>query len=229
MGIPKVGGHLQSTAFNILSSSRYKFESFCPKIGSCSLDLALKRDHSNFIYIGGTAYNFLNVFRKFSANAENEYPLSESSVHCLEFLSETETSIAFSILSSRLVFWLWHTQADGFHVPGWFIRGIPFQKETFSEKQLSRLNEIGTSLWSKVQSHRFISINGGKLTYTFRPLSCNEERDEIDSILVKASNLPSELTWELKEFVRKIVIVDENDHKRKHLTNYFSGGNSLCM
>ncbi|MEK7846039.1 MAG: N-6 DNA methylase, partial [Nitrospinota bacterium] len=228
-GIPKIEGHLQSSALGILKSSNYRFELFCSKINSCSLSFTLKREDSNFIYIGGTAYNFLNVFRKFSAGIKNEYPLSKNPVHSLEFMSEAEASAAFAILSSRLIFWLWHIQADGFHVTSWFVRSLPFQRETFSSKQLNRLSELGASLWSKVQAHCFSSINGGKLTYTFRPLSCNEERDEIDLILVKASNLPPEFALELKEFVRKIVVVDENDNKRKHLKNYFIGGIKLCV
>jgi len=132
-------------------------------------------------------------------------------------------------LSSRLVFWLWHAQSDGFHVPGWFIRDLPFQPENFPpenipNEQMDRLSTLGACLWSKVRSHRFSSINGGKLTYTFRPLSCNEERDQIDSILVSASGLPANMVVELKKFVRKIVVVDESDNKREHLKNYFTGG-----
>src|SRR3990172_5900138 len=123
-GIPKVDGHLQSAAFAILRNAKYRFESFCLKIDSCCLALALKRECSNHVYVGGTAYNFLNVFRKFPITIGNEYPLSENPIHCLEFISEAEVSTAFAILSSRLVFWLWHVQADGFHVPGWFIRGL---------------------------------------------------------------------------------------------------------
>ena len=219
---------MQSIVFNTLGNSKYRFESFCAKKDSCSLDLALRREYFNFVYVSGTAYNFLNVFHKFSIANGNGHPLSESRIHSLEFVSETEASAAFSILNSKLVFWLWHTQADGFHVPDWFIRTLPFQKETFSVKQLSRLSELGKHLWTKVQAHRFSSINGGKLTYTFRPLSCNGERDEIDSILIEACSLPTQFKYELKRFVRNIVTVDENDHNRKHLTNYFTGGNDSC-
>lgn len=225
-GIPKIEGPLQAKSYAILYRSQHTLQSFCTMIGTCSVKNALNSSYTNRVYVGGTAYNFLNIFRKFSAGIKNEYPLSKNPVHSLEFMSEAEASAAFAILSSRLIFWLWHIQADGFHVTSWFVRNLPFQRETFSLKQLNRLSELGASLWSKVQAHRFSSINGGKLTYTFRPLSCNEERDEIDSILVKASNLPPEFALELKEFVRKIVVVDENDNKRKHLKNYFVGGMS---
>ena len=228
-GIPKLEGDLQSLVFNMLKKTPNRFESFCRKISKCSIEDALKQDHSHFVYAGGTAYNFLNVFRKFSIDSGGQNPLSETPVHCLEFTTENDASAAFAILSSRLVFWLWHAQSDGFHVPGWFIRDLPFQPENFPpenipNEQMDRLSTLGACLWSKVQSHRFSSINGGKLTYTFRPLSCNEERDQIDSILVSASGLPANMVVELKKFVRKIVVVDESDNKREHLKNYFTGG-----
>lgn len=223
-GIPKVEGKLQSLAFNVLRRVKSRFRTFCKNIEKCNLEIALKQEHAEFVYVSGTAYNFLNVFRKFDGDTGSKIPLSESPIHRLEFMTEKDASAAFAILSSRLVFWLWHIQSDGFHVPSWFIRNLPLEADNISEGQMGRLSELGALLWSNVQTHRFSSINGGKLTYTFRPLSCNEERNEIDSILVEAFNLPSEFAIELKRFERKIVVIDESDAKREHLKNYFAGG-----
>jgi len=223
-GIPKVEGNLQSFAFNILKSGQGRFETLCKNIAKCSHDIALEQEHTKFVYVGGTAYNFLNVFRKFDDDIDRKTPLSKSPIHCLEFMTEKDATAAFAMLSSRLVFWLWHIQSDGFHVPGWFIKDLPLEVKNIPNKQMVRLRALGVRLWSNIQAHRFCSINGGKLTYTFRPLSCDEERDEIDSILVGAFSLPSEFALELKRFERKIVVIDESDDKRKHLKNYFAGG-----
>ena len=228
-GIPKLEGDLQSLVFNILKKTPGRFESFCWKIGKCNIEDALKPERSHLVYAGGTAYNFLNVFRKFSVDINGQKPLSETPVHCLEFMTEDDASAAFAILNSRIVFWLWHAQSDGFHVPGWFIRDIPFHPENIPKEQMNSLSTLGACLWSKVQYHRFSSINGGKLTYTFRPLSCNEERDEIDAILISAAGLPSEMAFELNKFVQKIVVVDESDNKREHLKTYFTGGMKACL
>jgi hypothetical protein len=223
-GIPKVEGDLQAFVFEVLRGASGRFGKFCRSIGKCSLETALRQEHAEFVYVGGTAYNFLNVFRKFDIDANSKIPISESPIHCLEFITEKDASAAFAILSSRLVFWLWHIQSDGFHVPSWFIKELTLDANNISEEQMLLLSKLGSRLWANVQTHRFSSVNGGKLTYTFRPLSCNEERDEIDSILVEAFNLPSEFALELKRFERKIVVIDESDAKREHLKKYFAGG-----
>jgi len=228
-GIPKVDGKLQSLAFNILRSAQGRFMTFCKNIAKCSLEIALEQEHTEFVYVGGTAYNFLNIFRKFDDDIDRKTPLSESPIHCLEFMTEKDASTAFAMLSSRLAFWLWHIQSDGFHVPSWFIKDFPLEVKSIPNEYMVRLSELGARLWSNIQAHRFSNINGGKLTYTFRPLSCDEERDEIDSILVEAFSLPAEFALELKKFERKIVVIDESDDKRKHLKNYFAGGIKTCL
>ncbi len=226
-GIPKVEGNLQALALTVLSNARQRFWMSLKNIGSCSIEAVLKQGHKYAIYVGGTAYNFLNVFRKFAGATGSTIPLSESPLHCLKFETERDTSAAFAILSSRLVFWLWHIQSDGFHVPSGFIRNIPLA-DNIPGEQMARLSMLGARLWSSVQAHRFSSVNGGKLTYTFRPLSCHEERDEIDSILVESFALPDEFANALKNFERKIVVIDESDAKRGHLKNYFAGGIKTC-
>jgi hypothetical protein len=226
--IPKVEGSLQSFAFNVLSNAQERFWTFVRNIGRCTFEEALKHGDQNAIYVGGTAYNFLNVFRKFVGDKAPMTPFSQSPIHCLEFSTAQDASAAFAILSSRLVFWLWHIQSDGFHVPSGFLRNLPLAASNIPEKRMVQLSILGEQLWSSMQVHQFCSINGGRLTYTFRPLSCHSERDEIDSILVEFIGLPGEFTIELKNFERKIVVIDEDDVKRGHLKKYFSGGIRTC-
>lgn len=228
--IPKVGGPSQVAVYAILKRRPKLFQSFSRKIGSCSLESALNPSQTgNRVFIGGTGYNFLNVFRAFSPNDVSEFPLSESPIHCIDFVSEADAGMGFAILSSRVVFWLWRIEADGFHVPSWFIHTIPFSRESFSHEQTKQLIRLGTRLWEGVQRHRFSSVNRGRITYTFRPLLLNEERDAIDSILINAFELPPVFLHELKKFVRTIVVVDETDIKRRHLQNYFNEGQDQCQ
>jgi len=76
------------------------------------------------VFLASTAYNFLNVYRNLS-NKNGAYAASENSVHCLEFAREDAAELAFAVLSSRLVYWLWHALGDGFHVTRRFIESIP--------------------------------------------------------------------------------------------------------
>ena len=149
-------------------------------------------------------------------------PLSESPVHCLEFRTESEARVAFAILSSRLSFWLWHVLGDGFHVAGWLFNEIPFSRNSFAATDIDSLSSLGDTLWLKLQNHRFTSLNAGRLTVGFRPLSCHQERDEIDVILARAANLKGEFVTELRSFVQRNAVVDSTDTRRRHIDKHFT-------
>jgi hypothetical protein len=187
----------------------------CEPLEACS-SAALPR-----VFVGGTAYNFLNVYRAFTLDGRSPYPLSESSIHCLHFRREQEAQAAFAILSSRLVFWLWHVMGDGFHVAAWLFEELPFVRNSFTDAQFEQLTALGAALWAQVQQHRIVSVNGGKQTIAFRPLALNQERDAIDQILIQAVGLPSAFAGELCDFVLQTVVVDPSDRRRQHLQDYF--------
>jgi hypothetical protein len=161
------------------------------------------------------------VYRPFSLQDDSPHPLSESSIHCLEFRSEQEAEAGFAVMSSRLAFWLWHVLGDGFHVTGWLFERIPFARSSMTREKLGALADVGAALWEELQGHRIVSVNGGKRTIAFRPLACNKLRDVIDEILIGAAGLPGEFAGELKNFVQQTVLVDATDSRRRHLQNYF--------
>jgi hypothetical protein len=111
---------------------------------------------------------------------------------------------------------------DGFHVPRWLFDEIPFARGSFATEDYGRLTELGRQLWERVQVHRFVSLNGGKQTIGFRPLHCNEERDEIDTLLIRAAGLTSGFVEDLKSFVLNNTVVDSRDRRRIHLQEYFA-------
>ncbi|MBI5237726.1 MAG: N-6 DNA methylase [Deltaproteobacteria bacterium] len=224
-GIPKVGGIAQAEAFMALRRMHHRFPTLPLQIGTCTPAEAMTGDDTPKIFVGGTAYNFLNVYRPTKLQpGESKYPLSESSVHCLEFKTESDAKAAFAILSSRLVFWLWHVLGDGFHVASWIFKTIPFSKDSFSKAALDSLSCFGDILWGKIQRYRFISVNGGRQTIGFRPLACHEERDGIDAILATAAGLDKRFTIELRRFVQENAVVDSTDKRRNHVTRHFTEG-----
>ena len=222
-GIPKLGGEIQAATFRVLQHSTARFPAWCVRMGTSRPEAAIGEQDAPRVFIGGTAYNFLNVYRCGElAEQERSFPLSESAVHCLEFRSEQDAEAAFAILSSRLTFWLWHVLGDGFHVPGWLWREIPFSRALFDADSLLKLAALGRVLWLRLRGHRFTSLNGGKLTIGYRPLNCHEERDAIDALLLHAAGLPRELLGELRSFVQSNTVVDTMDERRQHLNCYFS-------
>ena len=207
----------------VLKRKLDRLPSLAVRIGTCEIAEALCGEETPRVFVGGTAYNFLNVYRPVSLLPDERcIPLSESPVHSLEFKTETEACAAFAILSSRLTFWLWHVLGDGFHLAGWFYKSIPFGRDSFTPDDFASLSRLGDLLWRKLQGYRFTSVNGGRQTIGFRPLACNEERDAIDMILVKAAGLKDEFATELRSFVQKNAIVDSTDERRNHIRKHFS-------
>ena len=190
-------------------------------IRTATLDEALRNTKEHCLYVGGTAYNFLNVFKSAPSNARPDKSLSESGLHCMECSSEILTNASFAILSSRLVFWLWHVEGDGFHVSRNFIERTPFGSSSFSDSQLSELARLGADLWRDLQDHQVVSVNKGKTSFAFRPLACELLRNQIDAVLIKAADLPKSFEGHLRSFVRQTVVVDETDERREHAMEFF--------
>ncbi len=223
LGIPKLDGAMQSEAFMTLKRRFERLPSLAARIGTCDAADALNGESAPKVFAGGTAYNFLNVYRPTTLLPdERELTLSESSVHCLEFKAELDARAAFAILSSRLSFWLWHVLGDGFHVAGWLFDEIPFGRRSFTSGDFERLAVLGDTLWQKLQGHRFTSLNAGRLTVGFRPLACHQERDQIDAILARAAGLTAGFLAELRAFVQRNAVVDSADERRSHVTKQFA-------
>ncbi|MBI2865407.1 MAG: SAM-dependent DNA methyltransferase [Chloroflexi bacterium] len=227
-GIPKLAATTQADALLALIRRRDRLPSLALRISTCTPTEALIAAGAPQVFVGGTAYNFLNVYRP-TALMPNEQgaPLSESVVHRLEFNTEGEASAAFAILSSRLAFWMWHVLGDGFHVGGWLIQTIPFCKDSFSKADFDLLSDVGNVLWHKLQDHRFVSLNRGRQTIGFRPLACDEEREAIDTVLSRAAGLDDRFLAELRRFVKENAVVDSADERRYHVTQRFSENFSL--
>lgn len=225
--IPKLQNETQARVFTTLQSRVERLPSLTSKISSCAPYEAFGQSRLPRVFVGGTAYNFLNVYRETSLNEnEKDLPLSESQIHCLEFQSERDAHVGFAVLVSRLSFWLWHILGDAFHVGGWLFNEIPLSKESFEATDYSALALLGRRFWERLQEHRFVSLNGGKLTVGFRPLACNEELDGIDELLTRTLGLPNNFGDELRMFVLNNAVVDTKDHKRNHVQKYFLASQS---
>lgn len=220
-GLPKLGGAEQTHAYALLAVRPDSLRTLCEHCRTCPPREATLAADFPRVFIASTAYNFLNVFRSLTLGPDIKYPLSENTVHCLEFAHEESAELVFAILSSRLTFWLWHVQGDGFHVGAGFLHNLPFGKTSFTPQQSEALRESGRTLWLALGCHRIVSLNRGKQTIAYRPLACEKERDAIDDLLLDAAHLPKRFKNTLKEFVKSTVVVDETDNRRHHLKSLF--------
>lgn len=213
-GIPKVAGAEQTTVVSILSHLPHRLARIWVLADSCLPEETFGDHRQPFVHVAGTAYNFLNVFRCQEPQARSVRTMSQSPVARLHFSDEQTAARVFAIMSSRLVFWLWHVHGDGFHVSRRFLEEIPFDDSSFTVDQRGRLSELGTTLWHELQQHIAVSVNRGRATIAYRPLACDETRARIDAILIAAAGIHSSFGGQLGRFVRDVVVVDESDNRR---------------
>jgi hypothetical protein len=136
------------------------------------------------LYVSGTAYNFLNVFRPCDPKENLSGPLSASAVHRLSFTSHKQMSVATALLTSRIAFWLWRVEGDGFHVTRQFLEGLPLFDIVGSDD--GTLARLGEAIWEGLRQDILVSNNGGKKTLAFRPTTISRERDAVDEALLGA-------------------------------------------
>ncbi|MHC4119868.1 MAG: N-6 DNA methylase [Planctomycetota bacterium] len=168
------------------------------------------------VYVSGTAYNFLNVFRTLGADElEMRASLSTSAVHALSFASEKEAWVGYAILSGRMTYWLWQVTGDGFHVTRQFLRDLPFDTQKFSEDAKDELAVLGKKMWVACLQRRTINVNRGRTTFAFRPVLGSPNLTRVDEIIVDELALASGFPEVLRAYVQNLVVME--DAKRLHL------------
>ena len=220
-GIPKLSGDESVAVFERLARRTACLRTMCVSVGSCRPEEAARKHRDNCVFVSGTAYNFLNVFRPHRSLPPARAPWSTSKVLALRFATEGEAARAFAILGSRVAYWLWHATEDGFHVTRAFVLGVPFGDRLFNEAQKNALARLGTRLWDDVQTKQIVSVNGGRQTIAYRPHASERLRDEIDALLLGAAGVAPSFIGSLRTFARDVVAVDESDKTRWRFTSAF--------
>ena len=218
-GIPKLSGVESVEVFERLARRTARLREMCVSVDSCRPEEAACKHRDNRVFVSGTAYNFLSVFRPHRSLPPCRAPWSTSKVLALHFATEGEAARAFAILGSRVAYWLWHVTEDGFHVTRAFVLGLPFSDRLFDEARRDVLARLGTRLWDEVQTEQIVSVNGGRQTIAYRPHASESLRDEIDALLLGTPGVAPSFIDSLRAFTRDVVAVDESDETRRRFTN----------
>lgn len=206
--IPKLGSEGEAALYEALTSHYRLRSALRPKITRCKLSEIATLATECDVFVGGTAYNFLNIFRRYPHPKEIPMRLSDSPVHRLTFVDSFAATVATALLSSRVVFWLWHVECDGFHVPQWFLDDLPIFDLPYAEDVLAQLYSLSLAVWDGLQEDLLGSINGGKCTLTFRPTLVATERAQTDAIIAVAAGIQDDVRPTMDAFNTAVVSVD---------------------
>ena len=204
-GIPKIDGECQASAFSALSVRWGRLDQVAQSIGH--IELAKTADADNHtVFVGATAYNFLNVFLKPpKSSLQGLQALSENPLHTVRCASRTDALAVFGILSSHLAYWWWHTHGDGFHVSRRFITDLPFGMADFSERVTKVLSEHGGELWTAIREKPIISLNRGRTSLAYSPNGHYDLRRRLDEVVVELLGLELAFVDELQQFTARTV------------------------
>lgn len=223
-GIPKLAGDEPARVYAALSRRTGRLRRMCSAVRSCPPGETEKTGRRPTVFVAGTAYNFLSVFRPHRSLPPQRAPWSSSKVLALEFDDEEAAGRAFACLGSRIAYWLWHVSEDGFHVTRSFVLDLPLTDGICEPRQEAALADCGARLWERVQSQQVVSVNGGRQTVSYRPYGSDDVRDEIDALLLDALGLAPSFGAYLRSFARRAVTVDERDPRRRLMAQVQAGG-----
>jgi len=166
-------------------------------------------ESDSFVYIGSTAYNYLVLYRKLP---EEHNPTANIS---FRMVSSQAADWLYAILVSRLTYWLWRVDGDGFHVPLSFITSLPFIWDS-SNEICQKIASLGRDIWIKAQKIPVDSINSGRRTRSYNTLDI-PEISTIDRLILQSFLLNIDLSLQLHNFVTDTVIAGRNaERKQRH-------------
>ncbi len=197
-GIPKIDGVSQTRAFETLTARSDRFAHACTTIRRMTLSDALEHEAPT-VFIGATAYNFLNVFlTPPRAVIPRDATLSTHPLHAMTFPARGDAVAAFALLSSHLAYWWWLVTHDGFHVTKRFFQGLPLDTSTFDRSVRPKLIASAEKLWSRIRSEPTVSLNRGRTSLAYSPLRFVDLRRDIDRAVADAVGLDEAFLAELQ-------------------------------
>lgn len=190
-GIPKLGSVEERDAYEKLSQFRNS-RPFVEVCGGENLLSISQRTEDTSLYVAGTAYNFLNAFFSLPDASELKGAFSSSKASHIRAQSTRDAFAAYAVIVSRLSFWLWRVEGDGFHVNRGFLDRLPLLRLPFSEEHIERLSDAGERIWDVAQSNRTFNVNGGRTTVSHQPPLDLPASEIAESILLSEAGIETE-------------------------------------
>ncbi len=211
--VPKLGSEAEAQIYSALalSSTRIAAARAAPQTCRTTLHSAEEADRSvrvRSILVSSTAYNFINCFFAEALPSSPPRPYSRSPLSSLTCPSEDDALAALAIASSRLAFWLWHVEGDGFHVTSDFLKRLPLWKVFHSQSARTALAEQGRSIWTSAKHTGVGSVNGGRQTYSFYCSFDHPSALQVEELLIREFRLGVNVQRTMDEFVRRTVSID---------------------
>lgn len=214
-GVPKVGSAMEAEALESLAKRRahrgvLTFSS--TPFASCLAD-----EHESSVYIGPVAYNFINVARRLRAPTDSAFPSTQSNFLRCELPTVEDADAVFALFSSRIAYWLWNVDGDGFHVSRKFVEGISAFWCELGPEVRCKLAVKGRELWNAISETPIVSVNSGAWSMAFSPLRQQGLVTAIDRVIALSLELSPNFVDLLESAIVDRIIVSPTERKRRQL------------
>jgi len=210
--IPKVGSDFEVGLYYQVRKENNKLSSLYSQAHNAG---AFERRDGKLVFYNSTAYNWIPVFRVLSDSFDHNLRQDmRPSLRVLDCIDEKYAWFVFACLVSRITYWLWRVEADGFHVTKEFIDRLPFHPYALSKHCSEQLLFLAERMWIGMLEHPVESINKGKRTVSYYPYACEHELDAIDTILLGSLGLSNNYVSFLKKFVMENIVAGRYDELR---------------
>jgi hypothetical protein len=172
-------------------------------------DLLPERGSS--LTVAPTAYNWLGAVLDPTVLVERGHD-AETAFHCLRAVSSHVALALYAVMASRISYFMWRCESDGFHVTREFLANLPVPT---GHADLDQLAYLGAELWEKSRFQCVRSVNKGRTSIALPP-SSPELLDRIDSVLLGSLDIGKD--FDLKGWHENCIVVDATDPKRRHLS-----------
>jgi hypothetical protein len=201
-GVPKVGSSKQAAAVRALRATGTKIEDGLA--GCFRVTPPIVTDSDSTVFVAGTGYNWLNVYRTAASITRGIDKPTASPLTALAATSAQAADTVFALLSSRITYWLWRVETDVFHVPTGWIKSLPYSLPAFDNYRQETLAGLGRALWEAIEGHPVQSVNGGTSTISYCPHASPELLNQIDAEVIAQFGLPESFGSEVVAFVRDL-------------------------
>ena len=191
-GIPKVSESIELQALAVLDSSGHKLSvrTFGGTDDVVQENFDQTGPEARSVYFYSTAYNWLPVFRKPPLSIDEEgHAYIPSSLKRFYCETSNEADFVYACLSSRVAFWYWVTNGDGFHLSLKFLARLPFSQSSFDGNNVRELSNLGRALWARVTKFPIYKVNAGKKIANYNMLQGYETIREIDRAIISQFDL----------------------------------------
>lgn len=218
--VPKLGSSDEAAVYSHLRSPQISRQAalHAPRISRLTLDdvlIAGDEIRRYSVLTSSTAYNFINCFFSDALPANPPKPYSSSPINALCFNKTEDAYAAFSIASSRLCFWLWHVEGDGFHLTSDFLRRLPLWGLLASPEARHLLSQHGRSLWLSAANVMVGAVNGGKQTYSFHCGYDHPSAVTVERALLCELGIGEDFSRSLDAFIHATVSIDGSQRMRR--------------